>query len=108
MSNISNKEKTAKVREIQEKINTLAEKGLSNYNTGIKTKNSYKVGGENYYKDGKGEWQKLDDDELKGGLSIDTYADYKQKVYKETQSKKRRICTGISACGRIQCHFCVG
>ena len=88
MSNISNKEKTAKVREIQEKINTLAEKGLSNYNTGIKTKNSYKVGGENYYKDGKGEWQKLDDDELKGGLSIDTYADYKQKVYKETQSKR--------------------
>ncbi len=88
MSNISNKEKTAKVREIQEKINTLAEKGLSNYNTGIKTKNSYKVGGENYYKDGKGEWQKLDDDELKGGLSVDTYADYKQKVYKETQSKR--------------------
>ena len=88
MSNISNKEKTAKVREIQEKINTLAEKGLSNYNTGIKTKNSYKVGEENYYKDGKGEWQKLDDDELKGGLSIDTYADYKQKVYKETQSKR--------------------
>lgn len=88
MSNISNKEKTAKVREIQEKINTLAEKGLSNYNTGIKTKNSYKAGGENYYKDGKGEWQKLDDDELKGGLSVDTYADYKQKVYKETQSKR--------------------
>lgn len=88
MSNISNKEKTAKVREIQEKINTLAEKGLSNYNTGIKTKNSYKAGGENYYKDGKGEWQKLDDDELKGGLSVDTYVDYKQKVYKETQSKR--------------------
>lgn len=88
MSNISNKEKTAKVREIQEKINTLAEKGLSNYNTGIKTKNSYKAEGENYYKDGKGEWQKLDDDELKGGLSVDTYADYKQKVYKETQSKR--------------------
>lgn len=88
MSNISNKEKTAKVREIQEKINTLAEKGLSNYNTGIKTKNSYKAGGENYYKDGKGEWQKLDDDELKGGLSVDTYADYKQKVYRETQSKR--------------------
>lgn len=88
MSNISNKEKTAKVREIQEKINTLAEKGLSNYNTGIKTKNSYKAGGENYYKDGKDEWQKLDDDELKGGLSVDTYADYKQKVYKETQSKR--------------------
>lgn len=88
MSNISNKEKTAKVREIQEKINTLAEKGLSNYNTGIKTKNSYKAGGENYYKDGKGEWQKLDNDELKGGLSVDTYADYKQKVYKETQSKR--------------------
>lgn len=88
MSNISNKEKTAKVREIQEKINTLAEKGLSNYNTGIKTKNSYKAGGESYYKDGKGEWQKLDDDELKGGLSVDTYADYKQKVYKETQSKR--------------------
>ena len=89
MSNISNKEKTAKVREIQEKINTLAEKGLSNYNTGIKTKNSYKAGGENYYKDGKGEWQKLDEDELKGGLSVDTYADYKQKVYKETQSKRK-------------------
>lgn len=88
MSNISNKEKTAKVREIQEKINTLAEKGLSNYNTGIKTKNSYKAGGENYYKDGKGEWQKLDNDELKGGVSVDTYADYKQKVYKETQSKR--------------------
>lgn len=88
MSNISNKEKTEKVRKIQQQINEVAEKGLSNYNTGIKTKNSYKVGEENYYKDGKGEWQKLDEDELKGGLSIDTYADYKQKIYKETQSKR--------------------
>ena len=54
MSNISNKEKTAKVREIQEKINELAESSLQNYTNFTKTQNSAKIGDQEYYKNGSG------------------------------------------------------
>ena len=91
MSDISNLEKTEKVREIQEKINKLAEKGLSEYSSGTYKKNSAKIGDIEYYKDGKGEWTKLTEEEISKNknISTETYATYKQKIYKETQNKRK-------------------
>lgn len=93
MRDISNSEKTEKVREIQEKINKLAEKGLSEYSSGTYKKNSAKIGDIEYYKDGKGKWVKLTEEEKEKNknISTETYATYKQKIYKETQDKDRTL-----------------
>ena len=93
MSDISNSEKTEKVREIQEEINKLAEKGLSEYSSGTYKKNSAKIGDIEYYKDGKGKWVKLTEEEKEKNknISTETYATYKQKIYKETQDKDRTL-----------------
>ncbi len=89
MSNISNKEKTQKVREIQEKINQLAEKGLNNYKNGSQNKNSSKIGDEEYYKNSNGEWTILTDEEKNKNtnISTETYSDYRQKVYNKKNEK---------------------
>lgn len=89
MSNISNKEKTQKVREIQEKINELAEKGLNNYKNGKQNTNSSKIGNEEYYKGSNGEWTTLTDEEKNKNtnISTETYSDYKQKVYNKKNEK---------------------
>ena len=89
MSKISNKEKTEKVREIQGKIDELAENALQNYNNFSKNQNSAKIGDEEYYKNGKGEWKSLTDEaeQKNDNISTETYADYKQKIYNETQKQ---------------------
>ena len=53
-------------------------------------KNSAKIGDQEYYKNGNGTWTLLDSEEKNkvGNLSLDTYSDYKQKVYNETQTKR--------------------
>ena len=91
MSDISNKEKTEQVREIQEQINKLAEEGLINYNKGTYNKNYSKIDNQEYYKNGKGEWVKLNDEETEKNkdISIKTYSDYKQKIYTKTQEKRK-------------------
>ena len=90
MSKISNKEKTEKVREIQGKINELAENALQNYNNFSKNQNSAKIGDEEYYKNSKGEWKALTDEaeQKNDNISTETYADYKQKIYNETQKQR--------------------
>lgn len=90
MSNISNKEKTAKVREIQEKINELAESSLQNYTNFTRTKNSAKIGDQEYYKNGSGEWTSMNEEtkQKNSNISTETYSDYKQKVYQETQKQR--------------------
>ena len=90
MSNISNKEKTAKVREIQEKINELAESSLQNYTNLTKTQNSAKIGDQEYYKNGSGEWTSMNEEtkQKNSNISTETYSDYKQKVYQETQKQR--------------------
>lgn len=90
MSKISNKEKTEKVREIQGKINELAENALQNYNNFSKNQNSAKIGDEEYYKNGKGEWKSLTDEteQKNDNISTETYSDYKQKIYNETQKQR--------------------
>jgi len=89
MSNISNKEKKEKVRELQEKINQLAGKGLSNYNSGSKNTNYSKIGDNEYYKNNNGEWTNLTDEEKEKNknISLETYSDYKQKAYNKKQEK---------------------
>lgn len=90
MSNISNKEKTAKVREIQEKINELAESSLQNYTNFTRTQNSAKIGEQEYYKNGNGEWTSMNEEtkQKNSNISTETYSDYKQKVYQETQKQR--------------------
>lgn len=90
ISNISNKEKTAKVREIQEKINELAESSLQNYTNFTKTQNSAKIGDQEYYKNGSGEWTSMNEEtkQKNSNISTETYSDYKQKVYQETQKQR--------------------
>ena len=90
MSNISNKEKTAKVREIQEKINELAESSLQNYTNFTKTQNSAKIGDQEYYKNGSGEWTSMNEEtkQKNSNISTETYSDYKQKVYQKTQKQR--------------------
>ncbi len=90
MSNISNKEKTAKVREIQEKINELAESSLQNYTNFTRTKNSAKIGDQEYYKNGSGEWTSMNEEtkQKNSNISTETYSDYKQKMYQETQKQR--------------------
>ena len=90
MSNISNKEKTAKVREIQEKINELAESSLQNYTNFTKTQNSAKIGDQEYYKNSSGEWTSMNEEtkQKNSNISTETYSDYKQKVYQETQKQR--------------------
>ena len=91
MSNISNSEKTKKVREIQAEINNLSEEGLKDYSNGTYKNNSAKIGDIEYYKNGKDEWVKLSDEEKENNKSIstETYAQYKQKIYKETQKTRK-------------------
>ncbi len=89
MSNISNKEKTDKVREIQEKINLLAEQGLNNYKNADLRKDSATIDTNSYYKNGKGEWTTLTEEEQEKNkdIKIETYTDYKNKLYTTKQEK---------------------
>ena len=89
MSNLTNKEKTKKVREIQEQINQLAEEGLNNYKNTTQGENYSKVGDEEYYKNSSGEWTKVSAEEKDkmGNISLETFSDYKQKLYDEKNKK---------------------
>lgn len=89
MSDISNKEKTQKVREIQKQIDQLAEKGLTNYKNINQNTNSSKIGDEEYYKNSNGEWTILTDEEKNKNtnISTETYSEYKQKIYNKKNEK---------------------
>lgn len=89
MSDISNEEKTDKVREIQEKINLLAEQGLNNYKSADLRKDSAAIDSNLYYKNGKGEWTTLTEEEQEKNkdIKIETYTDYKNKLYTTKQEK---------------------
>ena len=89
MSNISNKDKTTKVREIQSKINELAENGLNNYKNNSQGNNYSKIGNEEYYKNSDGEWTTLTKSEKEKNIDIPIkiYSDYKQKLYNKKNEK---------------------
>lgn len=91
-SNLSDKEKKAKIKEVQKQINELAKNGLKDIeefksNTG----NTATIGDTQYYKttntsDGSKTWKKLSDSEIEKNqdISLKTYADYKERIAKET------------------------
>lgn len=89
-SNISDKQKKEKVREIQKKINELAEGTLKALNEDIIVKeNVADVSGTQYYKY-KGEWTQLSDRDNKKtqNINLSSFADYKNKLYDMSQKKK--------------------
>lgn len=90
-SDLSDEEKKKQIRTIQNKINQIAKTGLEQVDNLKISNNTAQIGTEQYYKDGEGKWNVLDAEEEKknSNISTSTYADYKQKVYTQTQQKKQ-------------------
>lgn len=90
-SDLSDEEKKKQIRTIQNKINQIAKTGLEQVDNLEVSKDTAQIGTEQYYKDGKGKWNILDEEETQknSNIPISTYADYKQKVYMQTQQKKQ-------------------
>ena len=90
-SDLSDEEKKEQIRTIQNKINQIAKTGLEQVDNLKVSNNTAQIGTEQYYKDGEGKWNILDKEEKQknSNISTSTYADYKQKVYAQTQQKKQ-------------------
>lgn len=90
-SDLSDEEKKKQIRTIQNKINQIAKTGIEQVDNLKISNNTAQIGTEQYYKDGEGKWNVLDAEEEKknSNISTSTYADYKQKVYTQTQQKKQ-------------------
>lgn len=88
-SDISDKEKKAKTLEIQKDINKIVEESLQTLQE-MKLDTDYaSFEGTDYYKDEKGEWNEIKEDDVASGLSNTTYADYKNKVTKISSVRKK-------------------
>lgn len=89
-SNLSDKEKKVKVRKVQEEINNIVEERLDNVETINSNSKVAKIGDSQYYKY-HGEWTKLSDDEKEKNkkISLKSYADFKNKVYNETEKQRK-------------------
>lgn len=89
-SNLSDKEKKVKVREVQREINNIVEERLNNVETIDNTSTTAKIGDSQYYKY-HGEWTKLSDDEKEKNknISLKSYADFKNKIYNETEKQRK-------------------
>ena len=88
-SNMSDKDKKAKLKEVQRQINEMAKKGITSLGSLRTTSLTAKMGDNEYYKY-NGEWTKLTDKEKEKNknISLASYADYKNKVYNMTKEKK--------------------
>lgn len=94
LSNLSNSEKKQKVEEVQKEINAIVEEALKEYkNIEIKG-DSAVVGGKQYYKGSKGNWQELSENEITRNTNIPLaiFADYKTKTYKR---KEEMVKSGV-------------
>lgn len=89
-SNLSDKEKKVKVRKVQKEINNIVEERLDNVETINSNSKVAKIGDSQYYKY-HGEWTKLSDDEKEKNkkISLKSYADFKNKVYNETEKQRK-------------------
>ena len=81
--------KKKQLKDVQKNINKLAEEGIKEVDKAKVSGITANVGNELYYKY-HGEWTKLSDEEKEKGLDkiLDSYADYKNKVYEVTEQKK--------------------
>ena len=88
-SSATDKEKKAQLKEVQEQINELAKNSLEEVEKIQNTSTTARIGDKEYYKY-HGEWTSLSEEETKKNkkLSLKTYADYKNKVYNQTQAKR--------------------
>lgn len=89
MSDIAKNEKKIKVREVQDKINMLAEEALKNYKSVDTREQSASIDKDSYYKDAKGNWTTLTEEEINKNekISLETYSDFKNKIYSKKQEK---------------------
>ena len=88
-SNVSDDIKKNQLKEVQKEINKLAKVGIEESDKVKVDGNTAKAGNELYYKY-HGEWTKLDEDEKEKtkNISLKSYADFKNKIYNETQRQK--------------------
>lgn len=86
-SNATDKVKKRQLKEVQKQINSMAKEALENVDKVTINKNSATIGTHQYYKDTKGRWKKVTDEDKIEGVSLNTYTDYKTKL-EETKQKK--------------------
>ena len=88
-SNVSDDIKKDQLKEVQKEINKIAKVGIEESDKVKVDGNTAKAGDELYYKY-HGEWTKLDEDEKEKtkNISLKSYADFKNKIYNETQRQK--------------------
>ena len=90
-SDMSDKDKKEQVRNIQKQINDIVENKLSNVNKLIKKDKYAQIDNCQYYKDIKGDWNQLSDEEKEknksSNISLKTYSDYKYQISKLKQEK---------------------
>lgn len=90
-SNISDKDKKEKVRNIQKKINDIVENKLSNFEKLDKNDRYATIDNSQYYKDIKGDWNELSDEEKEknknSNISLKSYSDFKYQTGKLKQEK---------------------
>lgn len=88
-SSFSDKEKKEKLRAVQKEINELAQDGIEEVDKAEVKGITAKVGNELYYKY-HDEWTKLSDEEKEKNknISLESYADYKNKLYSQTKKLK--------------------
>jgi len=82
VSDMNNKEKYAKVKEIQEQINQLAKNGLENYDDVTSYDNYAKVADKEYFLNSKNEWEKISDEEIEEVKKLNLNDSQKSDYYK--------------------------
>ncbi len=89
-SDLSDTEKKVQVRDIQKEINSIVEEKLENVDFIQKNGDTATIGNEKYYKY-KGEWKNVPDEEAEKikGLSLNTYANYQNKIAELLAEKKK-------------------
>lgn len=94
-SDLTDKEKKRKLKEVQTQINKIAKDGLENVKQIEVSGNVTKIGDNQYYKtinlEEEYEWKKVSDEEKNKNkdISLKTYADYKEKIAKETIKQRK-------------------
>lgn len=88
-SDLKDEIKKEQLKVVQKEINDLAKKGVEEVELAKVKGLTAEAGEEKYYKY-HGEWTKLDDDEKEKtqNISLESYADFKNKIYDETQRQK--------------------
>lgn len=89
-SSVSDEMKKKQLKDVQKQINTLAKDALENVEKIKSTSTTATIGDNKYYKY-NGEWKQLSEEEVEKNqnISLKTYANYKNQIYNETQSKRK-------------------